>query len=141
MAEIFQKRTLSGWIPADGPSEAEWRKQKLGEVYRAKVTKPRNYRAHCHFMALLELTFQNQEKYTNEREFRRAVALEAGHVQEIATLDGEVYRIPLSYNYDELPDEDDFTKEFGAAMTVCAKILRMAAPDLEAEVLKYAAAA
>jgi len=141
MAEIFQKRTLSGWIPADEPSQAEWRKQKLGEVYRGKFAKPRNYKHHCQFMALLELTFNNQEQYDNERMFRRAVALEAGFVDTIITLDGEVHLIPKSYSYDELPDEDDFTKEFGAAMTVCARILRMAAPELEHEVSKYAVAA
>lgn len=138
MADIFLRKTLSGYIPADEPSRSEWLKQKGGEVYRAKVTKPRNYKHHCLFMCLLELTFQNQEKHTNEKAFRRAVALEAGFVDEIATLNGEVYRIPKSYSYDELPDEDDFTKEFGAAMTVCAKILRMAAPELEAEVSRYA---
>ena len=141
MADIFQRRTLSGWIPADEPSQAEWRKQKLGEVYRAKVAKPRNYKHHCQFMALLELTFNNQEQYTNEKMFRRAVALEAGFVDTIITLDGEVHLMPKAYSYDELPDEDDFTKEFGAAMTVCARILRMAAPDLEHEVSKYAVAA
>ncbi len=141
MAEIFQKRTLSGWIPADEPSQAEWRKQKLGEVYRGKFAKPRNYKHHCQFIKLLELTFNNQEQYTSERMFRRAVALEAGFVDTIITLDGEVHLIPKSYSYDELPDEDDFTKEFGAAMTVCARILRMAAPELEHEVSKYAVAA
>jgi len=141
MAEIFQKRTLSGWIPADEPSQAEWRKQKLGEVYRGKFAKPRNYKHHCQFMALLELTFQNQEQYTSEKMFRRAVALEAGFVDTLITLDGEVHLMPKAYSYDELPDEDDFTKEFGAAMTVCARILRMAAPELEHEVSKYAVAA
>jgi len=138
MADIFLRKTLSGYIPADAASEAEWRKQKAGEVYRAKVTKPRNYKHHCLFMCLLELTFNNQEKWPNERQFRRAVALEAGHVQEIMTVDGVIYKVPLSYSYDELPDEDDFDKEFGAAMAVCAGILRMTAPDLEAEVLRYA---
>lgn len=141
MAEIFQRRTLSGWIPADEPSQAEWRKQKLGEVYRGKFAKPRNYKHHCQFMALLELTFNNQEQYTSEKMFRRAIALEAGFVDTIITLDGEVHLMPKAYSYDELPDEDDFTKEFGAAMTVCARILRMAAPDLEHEVSKYAVAA
>lgn len=142
MAEIFQRRTLSGWIPADEASQEIWRKQKPGEVYRGEFTKPRNYKHHCLFIKLLELTFQNQEKIKDFRGFRRWVALQAGFVDEIVSADGEVlYRIPRSYSYDELPDEDDFTKEFGAAMTVCAKILRMAAPDLEAEVLKYADAA
>jgi hypothetical protein len=115
-----------------------WRKYKVDEVYRAKVTKPRNYKHHCLFMCLLEKTFENQERYPSRRLFRRAVAREAGHVEELITLDGEVLKIPLSYSYDEIPDEDDFTEAFGAAMTVCASILRVTAPFLEEEISRYA---
>ena len=138
MAEIFQKRTLSGWIPADEPSQNEWRKQKLGEVYRAKVVKPRNYKHHCLFLCLLEKTYENQEKFHNDQDFRRAVAYEAGHVAEFMTMEGEMLRYPLPYDYEHLPDEDDFTKAFGAAMTVCAAILRLTAPFLEEEIARYA---
>jgi hypothetical protein len=107
-------------------------------VYRGKFSKPRNYKHHCLFLCLLEQTFENQERYANDQDFRRAVAYAAGHVREFMTMDGEVLRYPLSYSYDELPDEDDVTKAFGAAMTVCAAILRMAAPELEEEVSRYA---
>lgn len=138
MAAISQRRTLSGWIPADAPSEAEWRKQKLGTVYRSKIAKPRNYRSHCLFMCLLEKTYENQEAYSNDKDFRRAVAYAAGHVAEFTTTDGEVLRYPLPYDYDTIPDEDDFTKAFGAAMTVCAAIVRLTAPDLEEEIARYA---
>lgn len=138
MAEIFQRRTLSGWVPADAPSEAEWRKQKLNEVYRSKITKPRNYKSHCLFMCLLDKTFENQHSYASDREFRRAVADAAGWVDEYRTIDGEVKRVAKSYSYDELPDEDDFTLEFGKAMAVCAAILQLTRPELEEEVSRYA---
>lgn len=139
MAEIFQKRTLSGWAPADEPSEALWRKQRVGAIYRATVVQPRNYKHHCLFMVLLnEVTFPNQERFTSARQFRRAVAFAAGHCEEMMTLEGEILRFPLPYDYDTIPDEDEFTKAFGAAMAVCAAILRMTCPDLEDEVSKYA---
>lgn len=138
MSEIFQRRTMTGWAPANAESEAAWRKQKLGEVYRAKVTKPRNYKHHCLFMVLLELTFDNQDRYTDDREFRRAVAEAAGWVYEYTNLDGEIKRVPRSYSYDECPDEDEFTNEFGRAMSVCCAILSVTAPELEAEVSRHA---
>lgn len=139
MAEIFQKRTISGWVPADEPSQEAWRKQKLGEVYRGKFAKPRNYKHHCLFMALLnDVVFPNQDRFTDAKMFRRAVAYEAGFCEVFVNFDGEELRSPKSYSYEELPDEDDFTKEFGKAMTVCAAILRMTCPDLEEEVSKYA---
>lgn len=138
MAKILQRRTLTGWIPASAESEAVWRKQKLGEVYGADIAKQRNYKHHCLFICLLEMTFENQERYTDDKAFRRAIAYEAGHVEEFMTMDGEIHRQALPYDYEHLPDEDDFTKEFGKAMTVCAAILKMTAPALEDEVARYA---
>lgn len=139
MADVFLRRTLTGMVPSDGPSEEIWRKYKVGETYRAEITKPRNYKHHCLFMALLDLTFQSQDKYTVPRMFRRAVALEAGHVEQLITLDGEVRLIPLAYSYDEIPDEDNFTEAFGHAMAVCAKMLHdMKRDDLATEVARYA---
>jgi hypothetical protein len=52
------------------------------------------------------------------------------------TLHGEVIRLPASLSYDAL-DEVTFTQVFGAMMTVCAQILGMENPELEAEVSKY----
>lgn len=135
----FIRKTLSGWAPADEQSQTMHKRHKAGQVYRADIVQPRNYKHHCLFMALLDLTFQNQEKYTDDWAFRTAVALEAGHVKQFVNLDGEVCFMPLRYSYDDIPDEQDFTKAFGAAMTVCAGILRMNDLDqLEAEVSRYA---
>jgi hypothetical protein len=139
MAKGFVRKTLNGWAPTDDQSQAIHKRQKVGQVYRADIVQPRNYRHHCLFMSLLDLTFQNQERYTEPKMFRRAVALEAGHVDTFVTLDGELHMIPLSYSYDDIPDEQDFAKAFGAAMTVCARILKMQDLDeLEAEVSRYA---
>lgn len=139
MAEVFLKRTLSGWMP-DGPESYDrWQKQRPGKVYRAEVKEMRNYKAHCLFMVLLnEVTFPNQTKFVSARAFRRAVALAAGHTEEFMTLEGEIQWLPLPYDYEHLPDEADFLKAFGAAMTVCAAILGNTCPELEQEVARYA---
>lgn len=140
MPDMSLRKTLTGFVPADERSVNSWRRFKLNQVYRGKVTMPRNYTHHCLFMVLLEKTFQNQEKYDNEQMFRRAIALEAGHVEQTITLDGEVHLTPLSYSYDEIPDEADFVKAFAEAMAVCARILHGAnVQELKDEVLKYAA--
>lgn len=139
MSKGFVRKTLTGWSPADDNTREIHKRQKPGQMYRMDIVQPRNYKHHCLFMALMDLTFQNQEKYTDFRMFRRAVALEAGHVDTVITLDGEVHLVPLSYSYDELPDEHEFTKEFGAAMNVCSKILGgLGLGELQGEVSKYA---
>lgn len=90
-------------------------------------------------MSLLTLCFNAQEKYDNPRMFRRAVAYEAGHVRQTITLHGEIVLSPLSYSYDELPDEHEFTIEFGKAMAVCQKMMHdIGELELRDEVNKYA---
>lgn len=135
----FMRKTLTGWVPADEQAQAIHRRQKLGQVSRADIAVPRNYKHHCLFMVLLnEVTFPNQERYVNAQHFRRAVALAAGHCEEMMTLNGEIILVPLPYDYDHCPDEVEFTEKFGAAMTICAAILHHTAPDLEEEVARYA---
>jgi hypothetical protein len=135
----FIRKTLTGWVPADEQAQAIHKREKLGQIYRADIVQPRNYQHHKMFMALMELTFANQDTYTDDWAFRSAVALEAGHVRQFVTLDGELHLIPLRYSYDDIPDEQDFGEAFAKAMTVCARILRMNdMEELEAEVTKYA---
>ncbi len=138
MADVYLRKTLRGFEPADEAGLELHRQYKLGEVYRAKIVKPRSYQHHKLCMALLSLTYQNQEKFTNFENFRKAVAIEAGHVEELVTIHGEVIRLPGSLSYEAL-DEVEFTKVFGNMMTVCAEILGMTAPSLRHEVDRYAA--
>lgn len=137
MARLYLKRTLSGFTPADEPSADIARKFKAGEIYRADIVKPRSYQHHKLCMALLTLTYQNQERYTSFEMFRKAVALEAGHVNEIIKLDGEVVLEPGSLSYDAL-DEVEFTRVMASMMTICAQILDVTEPELAGEVSRYA---
>jgi hypothetical protein len=137
MARLYLKRTLIGFSPADEPSQELAKKFKVGEVYRADVVKPRSYAHHKLAFALLNLTYNNQERWTNFESFRKAVAIAAGHTEELVTVEGEVLYLPRSLSYDAL-DEVEVTKVFGAMMTVCAKILHdMGIAELEGEVSRY----
>lgn len=140
MARLYLKRTLNGFVPADEAALEISGKYKLGDVYRAEITKPRSYRHHCLCMALLNLTYNNQEQYANFEMFRKAVAIEAGHVEELIGLDGAIYLQARSLNYDTL-DEVEFTKVMAEMMAVCAKILDgIGVDELAGEVSRYASA-
>lgn len=136
---IFLTKTLTGFVPADEEAKHALRKYKVGETFRADVKKPRCYTNHKRFFALLNLTFENQEQYRNFEHFRKAVQIEAGHVDELITLDGEVLLLPKSIDYSTL-DELEFQVLFGQTMTVCARILgNLNLDELQAEVMRYAA--
>ena len=77
MARLYLKKTLRGFEPADEPSLEAWKKFKQGEVYRADVVKPRSYQHHKLCFALLNLTYVNQERWSNFESFRKAVAIAA----------------------------------------------------------------
>ncbi len=128
---------MTGFAPADEESRLLGRKFKRDQVYRAEVVKPRSYQHHKLCFALLNLTFANQERYDSFENFRKAVAMAAGHCEEFHTLDGEVIKTPKSISFDTL-DEVEFTQVMAAMMTVCCGILGVTAPELEAEVSKYA---
>jgi hypothetical protein len=138
VARLYLKKTLSGFLPADEPSAEVCKKFQVGEVYRGDVVKPRSYQHHKLIMALLNLTYENQERYTSFEVFRKAVSFAAGHVIEYPSLDGEIIREADSLSYDRL-DEIEFTQVAGAMMTVCAHILGdMDLQELEGEVSRYA---
>lgn len=138
MAKLYLRRTLNGFAPADEASLDLARRYKVGEIYRAEVAKPRSYQHHKLCFALLTVTFQNQERYANFEHFRKAVAIAAGHVEELITLDGEILLQPKSIAYDAL-DQVEFQRVFAAMMTVCCDVLRgIGADELEAEVSRYA---
>jgi hypothetical protein len=152
MAEIFLRKTLSGWLPADADAEETSRTYKVGQVYKANVTKPRSYQHHKLIMALLSLTYEHlpetipgadgrpivtAELWPNFTKFRKSIALEAGHTETIVTRDGAIHEGPGSLSYDAL-DEIEFARVSGAMMTICTQILDMSEPELAGEVSRYA---
>jgi len=135
---VYLKRTLTGFVPADEASTEAVRGYRLGEVYKADIVKPRNYQHHKLAFALLGLTYQNQDRYGNFEDFRKAVALAAGHSTELVGLDGEIVRLPASLSYDAL-DEIEFGKVMASMMTVCAHLLfDMNVDELADQVAVYA---
>ena len=138
MAKLYLKRTLTGFSPADDASAETAKKYKAGEVYRADIVKPRSYQHHKLCMALLNLTFENQERYASFDIFRKVVARAAGHVIQYPDANGEMVTEADSLSYDRL-DEVEFGKVMPALMTVCAHLLHdMNADELAAQVAIYA---
>jgi hypothetical protein len=142
VADLFLRRTLIGFAPADTDADEVMRAFKVGEIYRTKITKPRSYQHHKLIFALLSLTWKNlPEKYEalwrSFDEFRKGIALEAGHVEIVKTRDGVIHETPGSLSYDAL-DEVAFTRVSAAMMTICANILDLSEPELAGEVSRYA---
>lgn len=140
MAKILLRKQLNGSLmPADYQAQDVLRKVKVGKDCWCEVRVARNPHFHRLYFALIKLTFDNQERYDNAEQFRKAVQMEAGHVDELVGLDGTIYQIPRSIAWDQL-DETEFGELFPQVMRVCAKILgEMDVDILREEVERYAA--
>lgn len=138
--DIYLQRTLAGLVPADEEAKQAFKRWKLGETLRCSVRKPRCYKNHKHYFALLSTVFENQERYTNFHMFRKAVELAAGHVDEIITVDGEIHFEIKSIDYSSM-DELEFGDLFARVMRVCVEnfLQGVDVDELRCQVERYAA--
>ncbi len=145
VADIYLRKTLTGFAPADEAGREVHARYKLNEVYRADIVKPRSYQSHKLCMALIDLTYSNlPEKYhrawPTARAFRRMLADAVDHVEEFMTRHGEKQRIPLTLSYDDIPDEVTFQRIYKQMLDVCAYLLQINnLGELQEEVEQYAA--
>lgn len=145
MADIYLRKTLTGFVPADESGREVHLRYKLNEVYRADIVKPRSYQSHKLAMALLDLTYSNlPEKYhrawPTPRAFRRMLADAVGHVDTFRTQEGETKTVALSLSYHDIPDEVTFRRIYKQMLDVCAHLLEINdLRELQAEVEQYAA--
>lgn len=139
MAKILLRKRLDGsLVPMDDQAQESLKRIKAGTDCWCEVRVARDPIRHRRYFALLTLTFENQEQYTNFEIFRKAVQIAAGHVEEIITLEGEVMLQAKSICFEQL-DEVGFSKVYTETLTVCAKILGdMGLDDLEYEVMRAA---
>lgn len=143
MARLYLRKTLTGsFIAADEPSAELAKKFAAGGIFRADIRKPRSLAHHRLCMALLSLTWENLPEQYEGRwhsfdDFRYGVAVEAGHCVELVTPSGEVFKRARSISFDEL-DEAEFSAVMPRLMSVCCGLLRVSAPELEAELSRYA---
>jgi hypothetical protein len=108
---------LAGSLPED---EEKLRKWAVGEILRANVNKPRNARFHRKFFALLNVAFDNQDKYSNLNDFRIEVELKCGNYQEHVTTKGQIIYLPKSISFAQM-DELEFSNLYDKAIDVILK--------------------
>jgi len=83
---IFYGQIEKGVLKPEHDSDWEaFKKLKANHSYKFEVTSPRNYLFHKKFMALLNLAFNNQEKFDDFDTCRRWLVMKAGFVKITAT--------------------------------------------------------
>lgn len=123
--ELFLRNTASGLQPLYDDDYEEKRKLKIGETYKAKITKARNVRFHKKYFALLNVAWEfipeaEQEDHFNNNveNFRKSVLISAGHCDRIWLPDYEVWaHSPKSISFSKV-DELEFTEIYNNTLNV-----------------------
>lgn len=119
-----------------GDEQAEQYLSKIGfaEPVVCTVRRPRNPEFHRKFFSLLQLVYENQERYNNFERFRKEIVMRAGFYEEHVHLTGKVSYVAKSLAFDSM-DETEFSALYDKC---CSVIIEHFWPDISQHQLEEA---
>lgn len=109
--ELFLKNTSSGLIPMTDFDYDQKRTLKIGDVYKCKITKARNYQFHKLYFSLIACSWEylneaTQNHYKNNIEqYRKSVEVSAGHCDNVFNIKLKAWvDIPKSISFEKLDE-------------------------------------
>lgn len=134
--QITLIKTLSGFKLAYNSDHEMAKKIPLNEPIVYDWKKPRNYKFHKKFFALLNLVYENQEQYNNINDLRGELTIEAGFYDVTYTLWGEKKKKPKSISFTSM-DEAEFSDLYSRIIDVVVKWLGVDKEDILTEIEQY----
>jgi Protein of unknown function (DUF1367) len=135
MADVHFVRTIGGLSPVDDAAKEALNHYGNGEILRVKLYRDRNPRHHRLFFGLLNLVFQNQQRYLSQEALRFAITIQAGYVDEIRLSGDRVALKPKSISFGSM-DQGDFSKFYTAALLAIKELLpELGTVDWERELM------
>jgi len=93
---------------------------KVGDLLQCEIKKPRNYQFHKKFFGLLNMVFQNQERYNNIDHLRHDLTIEAGYYTLRHNLKGEQIYEANSISFSKM-NEETFSEYYNKCLDVIVK--------------------
>jgi len=127
MTEIYVQKINGALYPAGAGDRELIDRYPVGSFLRADVVRPRNYKFHKMFFAMLSVGFDAWEPPEQEfrglpvqknfERFRKDVVIAAGFYSVVANLKGEVRAEAESISFASM-DEDEFSRVYNAVANV-----------------------
>lgn len=134
--KIYLLKTDTGqFVPAYNSGYEKAKRFKPGETVLADITRPRNIGFHRKFFALLNMGFENQEKYDNFEDYRAVHIMKAGFYRVIEVDRGVVY-LPKSINFANM-DGVEFEKLYSKMIDVLIKELGLDQEAIEKNLTSF----
>lgn len=138
--DVVMCKRISSLIPVDDEGKEALDGIGQGELIKVKITKARNLKHHKKFFSMLNLVFDNQDKYPTLKHLLTAVKLEAGwYEDEAVDVNGKRSYLVKSISFAKM-DQLEFDDFYMQAIAACCRLLpHLNANDIEQEVIAYAA--
>lgn len=120
---LYVQRNLNNTLSAVYDSDLELLKTiKRGDIVEVDIKRKRNVKFHKKYFALLNLVYQNQDRYNNIEHLRRDLTIEAGYYDVRYNLHGvEIYE-PKSISFSSM-DETEFNDYYSKVLDVVVVFL------------------
>lgn len=135
--ELSLTKALNGWFkPTFGTDQEAAKKIKAGEPYVYKCNRPRNYLFHKKFFALINMVFENQERYKHIDHLRKDLIIEAGYYDEYTDLHGTVQKEARSISFASM-DQDEFDTLYSKVLDVICIHFKFDKEEVELNLLEF----
>lgn len=116
--DIYCRKDLAGrLVPDDPESEEAVKRFKVGDPVKLVASKPRKYEYHKKFFALLNLVFENQDKYDSIEALRKELVMRAGWFEEHHHVTGKISYSAKSISFASM-DQIEFERLFSRVIDV-----------------------
>lgn len=127
--ELMLTKTIGGQLrPADALAEEALKGLSQGEVYKVKLSKPRNGKHHRKFMALCKIILDNTERYDAMEDVITMFKIATGHFKEHTGKHGEVIYIPKSISFAKM-DQLEFNAFYDRCINKTVRHILVGLPE------------
>ena len=130
MKKIHLKKQLGVLKPVDQIDIDTIYQLKEGEIYSCEIKQPRNIRFHRMFFAMIGLCFENQDVFTNVKNFREEMLKASGHFTSYENHKGIMVYKEESISFSNMK-QDEFEKVYEAVFMTCIQVFKW--NDVESE--------
>ncbi len=109
---------------------------KVGDFLECEIKKPRNYMFHKKFFALLNMVYQNQERYNSIDHLRNDLTIEAGYYTLRYNLEGKQIYEADSISFSQM-NEESFSEYYNKCLDVIVKYFNFDKQDIIENVEQY----
>jgi hypothetical protein len=134
--QITLIKTLNGFKLAYNSDHELAKKIPLNEPIIYEWKKPRNLKFHKKFFALLNLVFENQERYNNLDHLRKDLTISAGYYDLRLNIEGVEIREAKSISFAKMTDTE-FSDYYNRIIDVVVKWLGIDKDDIIQNINQY----